>query len=131
MAYTRREFIRNSSMAAIALRSASARAAFAQSSAVAPSDTVRFALIGSGVRGCQHLQTSLLVPGVECVAVSDLYDDRLAAAREYLNKDVPTFRDYRSVLDRKDVDAVIIAATDHQHSRLVQDACAAGKDVYC
>ncbi len=131
MAYTRREFIRNTSMAAMALRAANARAAFAQTPAVAPSDTIRFALIGSGVRGCQHLQTSLLVPGVECVAVSDLYDDRLTAAREYLHKDVATSRDYRSILDRKDIDAVIIAATDHQHSRLVQDACAAGKDVYC
>ncbi len=131
MPYTRRAFLRDTSMAAIALSSASARAAFTQTPSVAPSDTLRFALIGSGVRGCQHLQTSLLVPGVQCVAVSDLYDDRLTAAREYLNKDVPTFRDYRSILDRKDVDAVIIAATDHQHSRLVQDACAAGKDVYC
>jgi predicted dehydrogenase len=105
--------------------------ALAQDRKIAPSDMVRFALIGSGVRGCQHLQYSLSVPGVECVAVSDLYDGRQQAAREYLKKDVPVTRDYRSVLDRKDVDAIIVAATDHQHSRIVQDACAAGKDVYC
>ena len=116
----------------MALQAGSGRAAgLMRGRAIAPSDTVRFALIGSGVRGCQHLQSSLMVAGVECVGVSDLYDDRLTAAREYLNKDVPTSRDYRTMLDRKDVDAVIIAATDHQHSRLVQDACAAGKDVYC
>jgi predicted dehydrogenase len=119
-------------MAALAARvTIVQKPAFAQDRKIAPSDTVRFALIGSGVRGCQHLQYSLSVPGVECVAVSDLYDGRQQAAREYLKKDVPVTRDYRSVLDRKDVDAIIVAATDHQHSRIVQDACAAGKDVYC
>jgi predicted dehydrogenase len=132
MSFTRRDFLRNGSMAAMAFHAASSRAAaFGLSKAVAPSDTVRFALIGSGVRGSQHLQYSLLIPGVECVGVSDLYDDRHIAACEYLGKTVPTTRDYRTLLDRKDIDAVIVAATDHQHSRLVQDACAAGKDVYC
>jgi hypothetical protein len=42
--------------------------------AVPPSDTVRFASIGTGVRGCELLQASLRVPGIECVAVCDLYD---------------------------------------------------------
>ena len=126
MPQTRRDFLRTTSLAALA-----ARTAFAQSKPVASSDTVRFALIGAGVRGCQHLQYSLQVPGVECVAVSDLYDSRHQAAREYLSKDVFVTRDFRAVLDRKDIDAVLIAATDHQHSRIVEAACAAGKDVYC
>ena len=99
---------------------------------VAPSDTVRFASIGTGVRGCELLQASTRVPGVECVAVCDLYDSRHIAAQEAVNKpSVPATRDYRSILDRKDVDAVIIAVTDHQHRRVFEDACAAGKDVYC
>jgi predicted dehydrogenase len=132
MALTRRDFLWSGSMAALAARVTIMQIpALAQDRKIAPSDMVRFALIGSGVRGCQHLQYSLSVPGVECVAVSDLYDGRQQAAREYLKKDVPVTRDYRSVLDRKDVDAIIVAATDHQHSRIVQDACAAGKDVYC
>src|ERR1700723_1739172 len=98
---------------------------------VAPSDTVRFASIGTGVRGCELLQASTRVPGVECVAVCDLYDSRHIAAQEAVNKpSVPATRDYRSILDRKDVDAVIIAVTDHQHRRVFQDSCAAGKDVY-
>ena len=46
-----------------------------------PSDTVRFASIGTGVRGCELLKASLLVPGIECVAVCDLYDGRHTAAR--------------------------------------------------
>src|SRR5258708_9153663 len=94
-------------------------------------ESVGFAGIGTGVRGCELLEGTLEVPGVECVSVFDLYDGRHKAAQEALKKDVPATRDYRSILDRKDVDAVIIAVTDHQHRRVFEDACAAGKDVYC
>jgi len=99
--------------------------------AVAPSDQIRFASIGTGTRGCELLHATLVVPGVECVAVSDLYDSRHEAAQEAVQKKVPATRNYKEVLDRKDVDAVIVAVTDHQHRRVVVDACAAGKDVYC
>jgi len=99
---------------------------------VPPSDTVRFASIGTGVRGCELLKATLQVPGVECVGICDLYDSRHIAAQEAVNNSsVLATRDYRSVLDRKDIDAVIIAVTDHQHRRVFEDACAAGKDVYC
>jgi predicted dehydrogenase len=98
---------------------------------VAPSDTVRFASIGTGVRGCELLEATLRVPGVECVAVCDLYDGRHDAAREAVKNNVPATRVYREILDRKDVDAVIVAVTDHNHRKIVEDACAAGKDVYC
>jgi predicted dehydrogenase len=99
--------------------------------AVAPSDQVRFASIGTGTRGCELLDASLSVPGIECVAVCDLYDSRHEAAQEAIQKQVPATRNYKEILDRKDVDAVIIAVPDHQHRRVVVDACAAGKDVYC
>jgi predicted dehydrogenase len=99
---------------------------------VAPSDTVRFASIGTGVRGCELLQASLHVPGVQCVAACDLYDSRHIAASESVNNpSLPTTRNYKEILDRKDVDAVIIAVADHQHRRVFVDACAAGKDIYC
>jgi predicted dehydrogenase len=104
----------------------------ASSRPVAPSDTVRFASIGTGIRGCEHLQASLSVPGIQCVAVCDLYDSRHTAAQEAVNNpSVPATRDYRSILDRKDVDSVLIATMDHNHLQIFQDACAAGKDVYC
>ena len=96
-----------------------------------PSDRVRFASIGTGVRGCELLKASLLVPGVECVAACDLYDGRHLAARESVKKEVPTTRNYKEILERKDVDAVIVAVTDHRHRKVFEDACAAGKDVYC
>ena len=99
---------------------------------VPPSDTVRFGIIGTGVRGCELLQASLEVPGVECVAAADLYDSRHQAAKEALGgKDIFTTREYRQVLDRKDIDAVIVATMDHWHRKVVEDAAAAGKDVYC
>ncbi len=98
---------------------------------VAPSDRVRFASIGTGTRGCELLTASLDVPGTECVAVCDLYDSRHEAAQEAVKKKVPATRRYKEILDRKDVDAVIVAVADHQHRRIVVDACAAGKDVYC
>jgi predicted dehydrogenase len=98
---------------------------------VAPSDTVRFASIGTGIRGCELLEASTHVPGVQCVAICDLYDSRQTAGQQAVKSDVPVTRDYRSILDRKDVDAVIIATMDHQHRHIFEDACAAGKDVYC
>jgi len=99
---------------------------------VAPSDTVRFASIGTGIRGCEHLQASLDVPGIQCVGVCDLYDSRHTAAREAVkNPNVEAVRDYRRILDRKDVDSVLIATMDHQHRHIFEDAVAAGKDVYC
>src|SRR5260370_38049147 len=71
---------------------------------VPPSDTIRFASIGTGIRGCEHLEASLSVPGIQCVAVCDLYDSRHIAAQEAVkNLRVPATRDYRTILDRKDV----------------------------
>ena len=99
--------------------------------AVAPSDRVRFASIGTGTRGCELLTASLEVPGVECVGVCDLYDSRHEAPQEALKKQVSATRNYREILDNKDIDAVIVAVPDHQHRRVTVDACAAGKDVYC
>src|SRR5271163_4016626 len=98
---------------------------------IAPSDRVRFASIGTGTRGCELLAASIDVPGIECVAACDLYDSRHEAAQEAVQKQVPATRSYKEILDRKDVDAVIVAVADHQHRRIVVDACAAGKDVYC
>lgn len=97
----------------------------------APSDRVRFGSVGTGVRGCTLIRTALSCPGTEIVAACDLYDGRLAAAKEYAHKDLFTTKDYRAILDRQDIDAVFVATPDHWHAQIVQEACAAGKDVYC
>jgi len=134
--WTRRDFIRVGSGAvatgaAVKFTLLEPKPLWASPRPPAPSDTVRFASIGTGVRGCELLQASTRVPGIECVAACDLYDSRHIAAQEAVNKKVPTTRNYKEILDRKDVDAVIIAVADHQHRRVFVDACAAGKDIYC
>ena len=136
-AWTRRDFIRVGTGATAAGVAAKftllePKPIWASPNPVPPSDTVRFASIGTGVRGCELLQASLHVPGVQCVAACDLYDSRHIAAQESVkNPSLPTTRKYQEILDRKDVDAVIIAVPDHWHRKIFEDACAAGKDVYC
>ena len=92
---------------------------------------IRFVSIGTGIRGCDLLRAARLVPPGVLVGTADLYDMHQRAGKEAYGADVPTTRDYRALLDRKDVDAVIVAVPDHQHRRVVLDAVAAGKDVYC
>jgi predicted dehydrogenase len=99
---------------------------------VPPSDTIRYAIIGTGIEGCKLIACALACPGVECVGAADLYDGRHIAAREVLHgKDIETTRDYRRLIDRKDVDVIICATSDNWHRRIVEEACLAGKDVYC
>src|ERR1700694_1790737 len=133
---TRRNFIRIGAGSVVAGAAAKvtlldAPTLWAADGVVAASDQVRFASIGTGTRGCELLAASLTVPGIECVAVCDLYDSRHEAAQEAVQKQAQATRNYKEILDRKDVDAVIVAVADHQHRRIVVDACAAGKDVYC
>lgn len=98
---------------------------------VSPNDRIRIALIGAGGQGSSDARNSLLVGGVELVAVADIYDGRLKRAREVWGDELFCTRDYREVLARKDVDAIIVGTPDHWHSRISIDAMNAGKDVYC
>jgi predicted dehydrogenase len=99
---------------------------------VPASDTLRFGIVGTGIEGCKLLICSLAIPGVECVAAADLYDGRHTAAREALGgKDIETTRDYRRLIDRKDLDVILCATSDNWHRRIVEEACQAGKDVFC
>lgn len=73
------------------------------------------ATIGLGGMGTEDTHSSTKVPGVELVAVADIYQGCLDHAKEVFSKNLFTTRDYREVLARKDVDAVIIATPDHWH----------------
>lgn len=94
-------------------------------------DTINLALIGAGIIGHFDLNCALKVPGTKVVAVADLYDPRLVRAKEVWGADLFTTRDYREILARPDVDAVLICVPDHWHDRISIDALKAGKHVYC
>ena len=96
-----------------------------------PNDEVQIALIGSGGMGVADTVTCLTVPGVKLVAVCDLYDGRLEQAKKRWGNDIYTTKDYKEILDRKDVDAVIIATPDHWHKDISVAAMNKGKHVYC
>ena len=134
---TRRDFVRlgaGAVAAGAAIKStllASPVLAAQSASGGATGRKIRFASIGTGIRGCDLLRAARKVPTGVLVGTADLYDMHQKAGLEAYGADVPTTRDYRSLLDRKDVDAVIVAVADFQHRRVVLDCVAAGKDVYC
>ena len=99
--------------------------------ATAPSDRVRFGIVGVGMEGSGLLSTAIQLRGVECVAAADLYDGRHELAKEIAGKQIRTTRRYKELLDAKDIDAILVAVPDHWHMQVVVDALAAGKDVYC
>ena len=106
----------------------------AQSSPAPPrskNDAIQIALIGTGGQGMDDTKTALRVPGVKLVAACDVYQGRLTRARELWGNDLFVTRDFREILARPDVDAVIVATPDHWHDRVAIAAMNAGKHVYC
>ena len=97
--------------------------------ASASNGKITFGVIGAGIRGLQDME-SLLRAGAKVAMVCDLYDGHLRRAQE-IQANTPTTKDYREVLSRKDIDAVLIATSDHWHAPIAIDAMKAGKDVYC
>jgi predicted dehydrogenase len=96
-------------------------------------ERIRMAIIGSGGRGNQVLTSFGQAPNNVFVAACDVFKERLDSTVQKLSAEsnkVDAYEDYRRVLDRKDVDAVLIATPDHWHPQITTDACAAGKDVY-
>ncbi len=122
---TRRDFFKRAAQgtAAGVVLSAARRA-------VAASDKVRVGVIGPGHQGRGDMKNFARQTDVEVVAVCDVYGPNLQLALEALGAQVPTYKDFRQVLDRKDVDAVLVATPDHWHSLITVEACKAGKDVY-
>src|SRR6476646_5985670 len=125
MSTTRRHFLGTSALAGFAAPYLQAQRK------LSANDTIQFALIGAGGMGSGDANSARAVGGTKLVAVADIYDGRLVRAKEVWGNDVATTRDYREILARPDVDAVIIGTPDHWHQKISVDAMKAGKDVYC
>jgi predicted dehydrogenase len=98
---------------------------------VTANDQVQIALIGAGGQGQWDTKTAVTIPGVKLVAVADCYNGRLDHCKELWGPEIFTTRDYKEILARPDIDAVIIGTPDHWHKQASIDAMKAGKDVYC
>lgn len=95
-----------------------------------PNDKIQIATIGMGIMGFNDTKAALTCPGVKLVACCDLYQGRLQRAKEVFGTSIFITNDYREILDRKDVDAVIIATSDNWHSAIAIEAMHKGKAVY-
>lgn len=102
--------------------------------AVGANDKIRIGLIGSGGMGRGDLATFFLSPEVDCPVICDVDDAMIAQGVALVEKQrshkPDTAKDFRRVLDRKDIDAVLVATPDHWHALPTVLACQAGKDVY-
>jgi len=102
----------------------------------APSDQLNIGAIGINGMGWTNTLAAMKVPGVNLVALCDVDKnvlDKRVAELSKAGKDISkiaTYGDYRKILDRKDIDAIIIGTPDHWHALIMMQACEAGKDVY-
>lgn len=94
-------------------------------------DLLRIGIIGAGGMGQGDATAAMNIGGCEIVAACDLYDGRLQSCKEKWGKDLFTTRDYREIIDRKDIDVIICGTSDHWHAQVVIDAMKTGKAVYC
>jgi len=93
-------------------------------------ERINLGLIGTGGR-CRHLMQAIArIPNVRMTALCDVYEPHLDLARKLADPKAFTTRNYREILNRKDIQGVVIATPDHWHAPITIDACAAGKDVY-
>lgn len=139
MVNSRRKFIKNlsGSVAAISIGNDVAATENAikrkliSTTTISSNDKIRIGLIGAGIIGHYDTDAALKVDGVELAGVCDLYTGRLDRAKEKWGNAIFSTRDYRELLAKKDIDAVLICTPDHWHQKIAIDAMNAGKHVYC
>jgi predicted dehydrogenase len=122
MTIPRRDFVKT-------VAAATAATALSSTRVLGANERIRLGLIGCGSRGVGDMNNFIKLDAVDVVALNDVY----APMMERAKKTAPaakSFKDYRQVLEMKDLDAVLIAVPDHWHAPITIDALNAGKDVY-
>jgi predicted dehydrogenase len=132
---TRRSFLATTAAAALSAPYVVSSKAYGAGSAVAPSEKITLGVIGIGPRCTYDMKSMLQLDDVQCVAIADVQQSRRDAGKalvdgHYGNGDCRLYRDFRELLARDDIDAVIVATGDRWHARASILAAQAGKDVY-
>jgi len=134
----RRQFLKSAAFAAgaLAIPTIVPSSALGAGRKLSPGNRLTVGCIGVGGRGTMVMKGFLELPDVQVVAVCDAYRDRQKKAKELVddknsNNDCKVYGDFREVLARKDIDAVLIATQDHWHALIATAAAKAKKHIYC
>ena len=133
---SRRKFLQQSAaVGAVALAHYVPARALGLDGGAPANDRINLGVIGIGPRCTYDLKAMLPFEDVRCVAIADVQQSRREKGKElvdghYGNADCKLYRDFRELLDRDDIDAVLIATGDRWHATASMLACEAGKDVY-
>ena len=131
---TRRDFVRLGAGAAVAgaaVKSTLLEPAALAAQAAADGRKIRFAIVGTGIRGCDLLRSARKVPTGVCVGSADLYSTRHQAGKEAYGADFRHHGRLPHAAGPQRCGRGFVATSDHHHRRVTLDAVAAGKDVYC
>ncbi|MFM8273329.1 MAG: Gfo/Idh/MocA family protein [Gemmata sp.] len=120
---TRRDFTKTAAVASASALNASR--------VMGANERVRVGFVGLGNRGDQVLSAFLEHKDCDVVALCDIYQPYVEFASKKVGTNPQQFTDYRRLLEKRDVDAVVIVTPDHWHALQTVEACQAGKDVYC
>jgi predicted dehydrogenase len=128
---TRRRFLAASTAVAGTLSTGSLAGGRSTAGRAGANERIVLGFIGVGGMGSGLLEIFKRFPDVDVAAVCDVYEPYAQRARAAADGKPETYKDFRKVLDRKDIDAVVVATPDHWHAIPTIMACQAGKDVYC
>lgn len=129
----RREFLKKSTIGGTGLGMAlsAAPAVFsAPADTINPSDKITVGCIGVGARAQQLMESIMQCDGTEIVTVCDAYKGRVKRSIDRCGGKPTAAKDYKEIINRSDIDAVVIATPDHWHKTMAIEALQAGKDVY-